>query len=160
MVPPETDTARKTTGTSEFTLKIDPTNVGVMLRRKLDYAYPNQRALVYIADASSSPTTFDNDSWRPAGAWYLAGANTWVVSNPKEELGATEHRVRTWYRRFRDDEFLLTRYLKQGRTSFRVRVVFTPVHIPLFPGRPEAELAWSEMRYDAYSIVMPKFSAN
>jgi hypothetical protein len=31
------------------------------------------------------------------------------------------------------------------------------VHIPLFPGRAEAELAWSEIRYDAYSYLMPSF---
>ena len=45
-----------------------------------------------------------------------------------------------------------------GRAAIRVRVVFTPVHIPLFSGHPEAELAWSEIRCDAYSYVMPAFS--
>jgi hypothetical protein len=39
-----------------------------------------------------------------------------------------------------------------------VRVRFTPVSIPLYPGYPVPELAWSEMRYSAYSYVMPKFS--
>jgi hypothetical protein len=32
---------------------------------------------------------------------------------------------------------------------------FTPVEIPLFPGHPLPELAWSEIRYDAYCWVMP-----
>jgi hypothetical protein len=36
-----------------------------------------------------------------------------------------------------------------------VRVRFTPVRIPLFPGREPGELAWSEIRYDAYCFVMP-----
>jgi hypothetical protein len=36
-----------------------------------------------------------------------------------------------------------------------VRVKFTPVAVPLFPGYPLAELAWSEIRYDAYCFVMP-----
>jgi hypothetical protein len=27
--------------------------------------------------------------------------------------------------------------------------------MPLFPGRPVPELAWSELRYAAYSFVMP-----
>jgi hypothetical protein len=36
-----------------------------------------------------------------------------------------------------------------------VRVKFTPVQTPLFPNRPLDPLAWSEIRYDAYSFVMP-----
>jgi hypothetical protein len=32
-----------------------------------------------------------------------------------------------------------------------------PQAIPLFPGHPLPELAWSEMRYTAYSFVMPRF---
>jgi len=47
--------------------------------------------------------------------------------------------------------------LTQGRQTIRVRVKFTPVSTPLFPGYPLPELAWSEMRYTAYSFVMPKF---
>jgi len=39
-----------------------------------------------------------------------------------------------------------------------VRVKFTPVKIPLFPGYPPAELAWSEIRYDAYCFVLPDWS--
>ena len=44
--PAHADTGRKTQGTSEFTLKLDPQNFGVLLRRKLDYSFPNQRAEV------------------------------------------------------------------------------------------------------------------
>jgi hypothetical protein len=29
--------------------------------------------------------------------------------------------------------------------------------IPLYPGQPVAELAWSEIRYTAYSYLIPKF---
>jgi hypothetical protein len=77
--------------------------------------------------------------WKQAGIWYLAGSNTCVYSNPKEELGATEHRVQTSNRRFRDDEFLIARDLTAGRSSIRVRVKFTPVDRPLFPGYPTGE---------------------
>ena len=146
--PAHSDTGRKTTGTSEFTLQLDPTNLGVMLRRKLDYAFPNQRAEVSVADEAGA-------DWRPAGIWYLAGSNTCVYSNPKEELGATQHTVQTSNRRFRDDEFLIPRDLTAGRTAIRVRVKFTPVDRPLFPGRPLDEQAWSEFRYDAYCFVFP-----
>ena len=44
-----------TKGTSEFTLKVDPANFGVLLRRTLDHAYPNQRAEVDVADGPSGP---------------------------------------------------------------------------------------------------------
>jgi hypothetical protein len=143
--PEETDLGRKTRTGSEFTLRIDPGNLGVMLRRKLDYSFPNQRAEVYVDDA-------------PAGIWYLAGSNTCVFSNPKGELGETQHVVETSNRQFRDDEFLIPRRLTRGRKTIRVKIKFTPVKTPLFPGYPLPELAWSEMRYTAYSYMMPKFS--
>jgi hypothetical protein len=152
-VPVSTDTGRLTKGTSEFTLALTPKNYGVMLRRKLDYQYPNQRAEVSVADVTKSGAA----QWQPAGVWYLAGSNTCVYSNPKGgELGATDHNVQTSNRRFRDDEFLLPRALTQGRKVIRVRVKFTPVNRPLFPGQPLPELAWSEMRYTAYCYVMPE----
>jgi hypothetical protein len=150
--PAHTDRGRKTTGTSEFTLKLDPANVGVMLRRKLDYALPNQRAEVEIADAASGESNLD---WRPAGVWYLAGSNTCVYSNPGPELGPTRHQAQTSNRRFRDDEFLVPRALTAGRSAIRVRVRFTPVERPLYPGAPVPELAWSEIRYTAYCWVLP-----
>ena len=120
---------RKTTGTSEFTLKLDSSNLGVMLRRKLDYQFPNQRAEVFVASEKG-------DDWKPAGFWYLAGSNTCVYSNPKEELGATEHREQTSNRRFRDDEFLLPRDLTEGRSAIRVRVKFIPTEHFALPRSP------------------------
>jgi hypothetical protein len=143
--PAETDRGRTTRSGSEFTLHIDPRNLGVMLRRKLDYSFPNQRAEVYV------------DGER-AGVWYLAGSNTCVFSSPKDELGETQHVVETSNRRFRDDEFLIPRRLTKGRSTIRVKIRFTPAAIPLYPGYPLPELAWSELRYTAYSYVSPKFS--
>jgi len=190
--PAHADVGRKTTGESEFTLKLAPNNFGVLLRRELDYSFPNQRAEVYIAnprtprhgkgasvsgdkpgrekgqptaDISPSPggegrgegerSSGPISHWKFAGIWYLAGANTCVYSNPKDELGATQHVIQTSNRRFRDDEFLIPRDLTRGRSAIEVRIKFTPVKIPLFPGRPLPELAWSEIRYDAYCWVMP-----
>ncbi len=149
---PHSDIGRKTIGTSEFTLKLDPQNFGVLLRRKLDYSFPHQRAEVFIAEETGGSV----GEFKPAGIWYLAGANMCVYSNPKEELGATQHNVQTSNRRFRDDEFLVPRDLTRGRAQIRVRVKFTPVEIPLFPGHPLPELAWSEIRYTAYSYVLPR----
>jgi hypothetical protein len=151
--PASTDRGRSTRGTSEFTLNIDPENRGVMLRRKLDYQFPNQRAEVDVRDPGHA-----GSPWRRAGIWYLAGSNT-VVYSPGHgtELGAAEHTVETSNRRFRDDEFLVPRSLTQGRSRIRLRVHFTPVLRPLFPGYPLADSAWSEMRYSAYSLIMPRF---
>ena len=74
-------------------------------------------------------------------------------AHPLAECTAEENR------RFRDDEFLLPLALTQARDAIRVRVKFTPVSVPLYPGYPLPALAWSEMRYTAYSFVMPKFRA-
>ena len=65
--------------------------------------------------------------------------------------------MQTSNRRFRDDEFLVPRDLTEGRSSIRVRIKFTPVTTPLFPGHPLPELGWSEIRYDAYCFVMPEW---
>ena len=182
--PEETDRGRVTSGECEFTLNLDPKNVGVLLRRKLDYAYPNQRAEVYVEagrrinsavgvwhSASGSKHSamgirrskiqtnakrqMPDTQWRFAGIWYLAGSNTCVFSNPKEELGPAQHNVQTSNRRFRDDDFLLPRDLTRGRKSIRVRIKFTPVSRPLYPGYPVPQLGWSEMRYTAYCYVYP-----
>jgi hypothetical protein len=256
--PASVDQGRITKTWSEFTLRVDPANLGVMLRRRLDYAYPNQRAKVYVADNSQRP-----ESWNFAGIWYTAGSNTVVRSyggvgarlvaldrlwnlfseahdrllaiengnskRPKlefvmraeafatrsdppsqddltrlrdlarestgaaedattlayaralesainavlaagydpnfsemmhrAEVGPTEHLVTTSNRRFRDDEFLLPLRLTRGCSKLRVRVEFTPVEVPLFPGHPLPDLAWSEMRYTVYSFRLPAFPA-
>jgi hypothetical protein len=148
--PEEQDKGRTTTGTSEFSLRLRPDNLGVLLRRKLDYSFPNQRAEVFVADSPKG-------DYRPAGIWYLAGSNTVIYSNPKDELGATEHRIETSNRRFRDDEFLISRDLTRGKKKVWIRIKFTPVNRPLFPGEPVGKLAWSEIKYTAYCFVAPGF---
>src|SRR5207245_9665027 len=115
---------------SEFTLQLRPDNHGVLLRRKLDYAFPNQRAQVYVADERPRSEQPPDRRWTLAGIWFLAGSNTCVYSNPKDELGATLHNVETSNRRFRDDEFLISPRLTRGRSRIRIRVRFTPVATP------------------------------
>jgi hypothetical protein len=149
--PAHTEIARKTRTSSEFTLDIREDNLGVMLRRTLDYGFPNQRAGVYIAGS-------DGGEWKKAGVWYIAGSNTCYHSYPRKagELGKTEPVVQTSNRRFRDDEFLIPRDLTAGKSSIRVRVVFTPVERPLLPGMEVPELAWADIAYKAYCYVMPE----
>ncbi|HTL55097.1 MAG TPA: DUF2961 domain-containing protein [Candidatus Limnocylindrales bacterium] len=150
--PAQTDTGRTTTGVSEFDLQLDPNNLGVMLRRKLDYKCPNQRAEVFVASVQREKV----GSFKPAGVWYLAGSSTCIYSNPNEELGPARHIVERSNRRFRDDEFLLPLRLTRGCSKIRLRIKFAPVHVPLFPGAAPPELAWSEMRYEAYCFRMPR----
>lgn len=155
--PPHIETGRTTTTYSEFTLAIDPANQGVLLRRTLDYAFPNQRAEVSIIDVDEQGQPQASARWRAAGTWYLAGSNTCVYSDPPGELGATQHHEQTSNRQFRDDEFLLPRALTQGRSKVRVKVQFTSEPRPLFPGAEPAKTTWSEIRYQAYSYVLPQW---
>jgi hypothetical protein len=120
----------------------------VLLRRKLDYSFADQRAEVFIADKK-------NSEWKLAGVWYLAGSNTVVYSNPKQELGPTEHIVETSNRRFRDDEFLISKDLTRNKKEVWVRIKFTPVDKPLYPGYPVGERTWSEIKYTAYCFIAP-----
>ena len=128
---------------SDFELSIRPDALGVMLRRRLDLQYPNQKAIVYVADA-----TTDKPEWQEAGTWYTAGGNTVVFGDPRVipeakrkqhvELAPPAHVVQTSNRRWRDDEFLLPPRLTRGREKIRVRCEFVPVKEPLFPGHPLA----------------------
>jgi Protein of unknown function (DUF2961) len=143
--PPLTDTGRHTTGTTELTLAIAPSNEGVLLRRRLDDGFPDQRAMVSVA---GSP-------FEPAGVWYTAGSNSVVYSDPPGELDPPADTIETSNRRFREDELLVPPRLTRGRSSIRVRLQFAPVPSPLVPGGAVAPLAWSEYRYWAYTYVVP-----
>src|SRR5439155_15692094 len=88
--PAHTDIGRKTSGVSEFNLKLTPNNFGVLLRRTLDYQFPNQRAEVFVAKVNHGRLA---GGFQPAGVWFLAGSSTCVYSNPKAELGPAQHTV-------------------------------------------------------------------
>lgn len=149
MFPATTDVGRRTQGASTFTLRLEPNNIGVLLRRKLDYAFPNQCAKVYVADDEPGA------EWTYVGKWLTAGANTVVYSNPRAETGEAQHIVQTSNRRWREDEFMLPRGVTRGRSSIRVRCEFEPRPIRLFPTWPLMEQAWTEYQYKAYCFVMP-----
>jgi hypothetical protein len=148
--PATLDTGRHTTGTTEFSLATDPNNYGVMLRRKLDYAFPDQRAEVWVAGDGDGGGSFVH-----AGTWYTAGSNTCVYSFPAGETDPFAPVVEQSNRRWRDDEFLIARSLTEGRSSLRVRLVFSPTNVPLTPQTPLAQQAWSEYRYAAYAWRLP-----
>jgi hypothetical protein len=147
--PATTDTGRHTTGTSQLTLALDPANYGVLLRRKLDYAYPDQRAVVSVAD------DVDGAPFVGAGTWYLAGSSTVVFADSGSETSNGTPTVETGTHRWREDEFLLPRQLTEGRARIRVKLVFAPAGKGLLPGQAPAAQAWSEYRYTAYCWGLP-----
>jgi hypothetical protein len=67
--PEITDDGRRTKTWSEFTLKLSTNNLGVLLRRRLDLHYPNQKAHVFVSQTEGEP------DWQEAGTWYTAGGN-------------------------------------------------------------------------------------
>jgi hypothetical protein len=154
--PAEADNVRIMRGTSEFTVKLDPNNLGVLLRRKFDYRYPNQRAKVFVRPANSGK------QWAYAGTWYAAGSNTCVHSRPQganfseAELAPTEHNVVVSNRRWREEEFLIAHKLTEGIEHLEIRIEHVPVNRELFPGQAfPVENAWSESRYWVFCYQLP-----
>jgi hypothetical protein len=154
--PAEQDQVRVMRGATEFSVTLDPENHGVLLRRKFDYQYPNQRARVSVRAADS------NAAWTAVGEWYTAGSNTCVHSRPQgpnfspAELAPTEHNVITSNRRWREEEFLIPRSLTRGLKQLDVRIEHVPDDRELFPGHPfPVGNAWSEARYWVYCYVLP-----
>jgi hypothetical protein len=149
LFPEQSEQGRHMTGTSEFNLRLDPDNLGVMLRRTLDYVFPDQRAEVFVADVAKG------SRFERAGTWYLAGSNTCVFSDPFGELDPPTPWLETSNRRLRQDEFLIRPELTHGHSQVRVRIVFSPQQKPLLPGGALPALAWSELKYEAYSWRIP-----
>ena len=118
-----TEDGRTTKGVSEFNVKLAFWNRGVLLRRKLDYSYPNQRAAVYVA--SINPGKNEKElKWQYAGEWYLAGSNTYVFSRPAGELDPRQYNILTSHRLFRDDEFMIPERLTRNQSAIRIRIQF------------------------------------
>ncbi len=155
--PAETGNVRIMRGATEFTMQLDPANHGVLLRRKFDYQYPNQRAKVSVRPAGADAP------WESVGEWYAAGSNTCVHSRPQggnfspAELAPTEHNVITSNRRWREEEFLLPSRLTRGRQRLAIRIEHVPDDRPLYPGHPfPVKNAWSESRYWAFCYRLPE----
>jgi hypothetical protein len=148
--PEVTEDGRHMTGTTEFRVLLRPDNFGVLLRRRLDYAFPDQRAEVFVAEDRNDA------SFERAGIWYLAGSNRCLYSNPKGELDAPTFTVESSNRRLREDEFAIRSELTRGRSALKIRIVWSKIEQPLMPGAELGELAWSELRYTAYCWVLPE----
>jgi len=150
--PAEEDLVRIMKGTTQFEVNLIDDNIGVMLRRKFDYSYPNQNAKIFVR--SDKPDA----EWSFVGLWYTAGSNTCVFSYPKSEgeLGKTEHHIVTSNRQWREEEFLIPRHFTEGVERLAVKIEFVPNDKALFPGEAfPLKSAWSESRYWIYCYKMP-----
>ena len=95
-------------------------------------------------------------TWQPAGVWFLAGSNSCVFADAATETGIATPRIITSNRRFRDDEFMIGPTLTRGRSELRLRFVYESATVAtLGADLPVPAQGWSEMRYTAYSIVVP-----
>ena len=94
----------KTTGSTSFTMKLDPRNVGTFLRRTFDDCVANQRAYIYLDNAF-------------AGTWYDAGASHSID---------TDGYKRCW----RDEDFPLPASLTAGKSAVTVRIEVVPTTEP------------------------------
>ncbi len=141
-------------------MKLQPENFGVMLRRKPDYQFHNQRAEVSIADASkesqkmpiSNPPAFGTQPGRIPAFIPIRRKNSARRSINCKRRTAD----------FATMNSLVPVDLTKGRSAIRVRVKFTPVETPIShvtKQEPPVERLWSEIRYDAYCYQMPKFEA-
>jgi hypothetical protein len=153
-VPLTTEIGRVVRGEAEVSLAIDPENVGVLLRRKLDLDVPEQRAEVFVADASE-PSSARALRWKRAGSWYVAGGARHLYANAATETGAVAPDVRVSSRRFRDDELLVDRRFTEGRTRLRFRFVAVATGKPLLPSEPAPAAAFSVFRLSAWAWKRP-----
>jgi hypothetical protein len=152
--PATTDVGRTTTTFTEMTVALAPANLGVLLRRKLDSAFPDQRADVFVADLPTPGAP--GPAFLFAGTWLSAGSDRSNFSWPASgELGPAEQNLVVSDRRFRDAEFLLPPALTRNRSAVRLRFEFRPLSKPVHPGLPVEPEAWSELRYWVYSYVTP-----
>ncbi|MCV6605122.1 MAG: hypothetical protein OIF34_07435, partial [Porticoccaceae bacterium] len=148
-------------GTSQFEVALLKNNLGVMLRRKFDYQYPNQEAKIYVRDAEKT-----NAKWNLAGTWYTSGSSTAYSSWPvwpggkfytaETELAPTEPEIVNSNRRWREEEFLIAQKFTVGISKLAVKVEWVPNTKKLLPDTPfPVESAWSESRYWVYSYQLP-----
>ncbi|MEM7371917.1 MAG: DUF2961 domain-containing protein [Bacteroidota bacterium] len=155
--PAESDSVRIMKGTSSFVVDVDSSNLGVLLRRKFDYQYPNQEAKIWVKNAD------EDDDWQDAGIWYTSGSNTYYHSYPRgkkfsdAELLPTNPEVITSNRRWREEEFLIGAHLTAGLSKLAIRVEWIPNEKALLPEQPFPQPSvWSESRYWVYSFVLPE----
>ncbi|MFS4454955.1 DUF2961 domain-containing protein [Maribacter sp. 2304DJ31-5] len=155
--PTESDSVRIMKGNSQFEVNLDPDNLGVLLRRKFDYQYPNQEAKVWVKNADDSIS-----DWNYTGIWYTSGSSTAYASWPKgkfysqAELAPPKPEIIDSDRRWREEEFLIARKFTEGISKLAIKIEWVPNTKKLLKDRPfPIESAWSEARYWIYCYKLP-----
>jgi len=139
--PTLTKTGRTTKRTSEFSMKIQKNNLGILIRRTLDYMLPNQRATVTVKSQDTKNT------WQFVGIWFLAGSNSCIYSNPPLELDPIQNITQISNRRFRDDEFFVSGEFTANSELVDFQILFIPTE------KGPINTAWSEIKYQVYSMI-------
>lgn len=147
LFPATSDVGRHGKGTSTMTLRVPDGAVGAFLRRKLDYAFADQRARVWVADDR------DGAPWVLAGVWHTAGSHRCIFTPVASELATMTPVVQESDRRFREDEFVLPGSLVRGRARVRIKLEPFGVATPLLPGTPAPPNDWSAFRYELFGWV-------
>jgi len=114
IVPTTTDAGRAFTGASEFTVKLDPANEGVKLRRRVNRLQANvQRANVRV-----------DGQLIPEAPWYLCDlplSDDKVFSNtPFQEVPANYTKVP--YAAFRDIDYEIPAQYTRGKSEIMIRI--------------------------------------
>jgi hypothetical protein len=153
--PEHTGMARSSVGVTEFDADILPENLGLMLRRRFDFRYPNQLARVSVCA---------DGEWHEVGEWYSPGSSTMVLSAPwgdtgdftEDELLPPQHVVLSSEKHWKEDEFLIAARFTAGQSRVRIRLEHIPVERDLHPGFPFPERScWSEGIYFVFSYRLP-----
>jgi hypothetical protein len=94
-------------GESTFTVRIDPANDGVRLRKRINQLVYHQAAEVFV----------DN---RSAGIWFEQGSQYQVLQEKQMQVPGYSSDWRQINKRFRDTEFEIPAALTRGRSSLRL----------------------------------------
>jgi hypothetical protein len=112
--------------TIKFNLRINPSNHGVLLRRRLDQATFRQQAQVLVDGAS---------------------VGTWMTPANTSANGSTASY--NTYKRWADSDFAVPAGLTEGKSRLSIELrVLAPDFVP--QGLPDG---WTDFRYSAYSIT-------
>jgi hypothetical protein len=112
--------------TIKFNLRINPSNYGVVLRRRLDQATFQQQAQVLVDGTS---------------------AGTWMTPANTSASGSTASY--DTYKRWADSDFALPASLTAGRSDLSIELrVLAPESVP-----QGLQGGWTDFRYSAYSIT-------
>lgn len=103
------DAGRWSNGESTFTVRINPDNDGVRLRKRINQLVYHQAVEVLVGD-------------QPAGVWFEQGSQYQVLQEKQMKVPGYRSDWKHINKRFRDTEFEIPASLTQGRSSLKLRL--------------------------------------